>query len=186
MKMVNEGDSKVGDAGDVTEIGSNGIGMTKTPTGGQEVAVGPGPGRVPDDLLVVVHRGRHRLMKSGRKESTYDFIVTISSSDFSRISPKDAPQQQAGNSTADKPNVPPAEEESVDLEMPVSPPPLEDVLAARRARRAEILAKYANATASPSPAPAHEVHPISDSIHEVAVDTPGVGTCFVCLSAIHH
>lgn len=52
----------------------------------------------------------------------------------------------------------------MELDLPSSPPPIEDTLAARRARRQAILAKYAGIASSsagptPSPGPSSAVEP---------------------------
>lgn len=72
--------------------------------------------------------------------------------------------------------------EDADAELPKTPPPIEETLAARRARRQAILAKYASKenSATPSSEPSSAVQPpsalssISDSVSQShsAVDTP--------------
>jgi len=178
-----ESDRTVDTAGDETGTGSNGTGMTKATTGGRDHAVGPRlllDGVAVAVAPVTVHHGQHLWKKSVKKESTYDFVITTSFSHFYRISPKDTPQEQKSNEVGDKPLIASLESENFELEMPVSPPPLEDVLAARRARRAEILAKYANAAPSPSPTPVQGTQAVAASTHEGAASTPGdIGTFFL-------
>jgi serine/threonine-protein kinase PRP4 len=47
----------------------------------------------------------------------------------------------------------------LELEIPPSPPPLETTLAARRAKRLAIMAKYADLGANPDPEPSSAVQP---------------------------
>lgn len=57
----------------------------------------------------------------------------------------------------------------MELDLPPSPPPVEDVLAARRAKRLAILAKYngvESVGASPSPSSAVQPPPTSSSISD--------------------
>jgi serine/threonine-protein kinase PRP4 len=56
----------------------------------------------------------------------------------------------------------------MELDLPSSPPPVEDILAARRAKRQAILAKYvdiasASTGVSPSPGPSSAVQPPNTS-----------------------
>ncbi|KIM49860.1 hypothetical protein M413DRAFT_21983 [Hebeloma cylindrosporum] len=66
------------------------------------------------------------------------------------------------------PQQPPVEAAEIGLDLPSSPPPVEDILAARRAKRQAILAKYAGITSvstsvSPSPGPSSAVQPPTTS-----------------------
>ena len=66
------------------------------------------------------------------------------------------------------PQQPPAEAAEIELDLPSSPPPVEDILAARRAKRQAILAKYAgiasvSTSVSPSPGPSSAVQPPTTS-----------------------
>ncbi|KAF8162657.1 kinase-like domain-containing protein [Crassisporium funariophilum] len=63
----------------------------------------------------------------------------------------------------------PSAPRDMELDIPASPPPVEDVLAARRAKRLAILAKYAGAASvgtsvSPSPGPSSAVQPPTPSL----------------------
>ena len=112
-----------------------------------------------------------------------------------RISPRHSPappssEKQSQLDTKPAPPSAPAREPEPELEIDLltSPPPVEDTLAARRARRQAILAKYAgissintSQTATPSPGPSSAAEPatavsaISDppsQLQSVAV-TPG-------------
>ncbi|PPR05163.1 hypothetical protein CVT26_012249 [Gymnopilus dilepis] len=58
----------------------------------------------------------------------------------------------------------------MELDLPTSPPPVEDILAARRAKRQAILAKYAGVASvstsiSPSPGPSSAVQPATPSVN---------------------
>lgn len=65
----------------------------------------------------------------------------------------------------------------MELDLPPSPPPVEDVLAARRAKRLAILAKYngvESVGASPSPSSAVQPPPTSSSISDTISRTHSV------------
>ena len=94
--------------------------------------------------------------------------VLISKS--TRISPRQSPAPPASDSNQQSPSatkrLPSAPEREVDLDISMTPPPVEDTLAARRARRQAILAKYAgissintSQTATPSPGPSSAAEP---------------------------
>lgn len=86
---------------------------------------------------------------------------------FSRISPRPPSRASSGQAsrdtdTAKREDLPKVSESQPDaeIEIPSTPPPVEDIIAARRAKRQAILAKYsgqASQNASPSPMPGNSV-----------------------------
>ena len=93
---------------------------------------------------------------------------------MSRISPRytQSPTPSAKEDQFSKPleipQQPPVEPPEMELDLPGSPPPVEDILAARRAKRQAILAKYAgtasiSTSVSPSPGPSSAVQPPTTS-----------------------
>jgi serine/threonine-protein kinase PRP4 len=94
---------------------------------------------------------------------------------FSRISPRppsrarSAQLSQHADTAKRAGEKPPYVSESkpdVELEIPSTPPPVEDIIAARRAKRQAILAKYsgqASLNASPSPMPRNSAEPPPES-----------------------
>lgn len=122
-------------------------------------------------MVVIVRRILRR-----KKASECRWIIlssTLSHIDaYTRISPRHSPapaQQPQGSlsTTATAPPPPaPEPEPELELEIVTSPPPVEETLAARRARRQAILAKYAGIssintgeTATPSPGPSSAAEP---------------------------
>ncbi|KAJ3553134.1 hypothetical protein NM688_g3777 [Phlebia brevispora] len=83
------------------------------------------------------------------------------------ISPRQSPRTQAAQPTSTAPPPTPSQSEpEAELELTTSPPSVEETLAARRARRQAILAKYAHTqsintsqTATPSPGPSSAIEP---------------------------
>lgn len=90
---------------------------------------------------------------------------------FPRISPRGSPRTQLSSAAPTRaPSPPPVAsttpDQDLELEMLTSPPSVEETLAARRAKRQAIMAKYANVDltnqASPSPGPSSAVQPPLD------------------------
>lgn len=120
-------------------------------------------------------------IRKRKKESEYRKIprnlleVPMLMLSLSRISPRHSPAPStAGNeprpSSSMQPSSvatpTPAHEPQVELDLSTTPPPVEDTLAARRAKRQAILAKYAgiasistSQTATPSPGPSSAAEP---------------------------
>ena len=68
----------------------------------------------------------------------------------------------------------------MELDLPLSPPPVEDLLAQRRAKRLAILAKYSSAgegatSQSQSPSSAVQPPPLSSSVSDPVPPTPSTG-----------
>lgn len=75
---------------------------------------------------------------------------------FLRISPRPSPVMQNSTlppSLSPEPHPEPETLLEMELDIPPSPPPVEETLASRRAKRQAILAKYANTGVSVSPSP---------------------------------
>ena len=106
---------------------------------------------------------------------------------FTRISPRHSPGPSLPPSSHVSPQPPPTptdppRQSEMDLDLPLSPPPVESRLAARRAKRLAIIAKYAGIASSPSLGPSSAVQPpqpissISDPISQAysVADTAGI------------
>ena len=117
-----------------------------------------------------------------------------------RISPRPStspPPSEAKDQPLAKPVPEPGPKQPVgptaemELDLPPSPPPVEDVLAARRAKRLAILAKYAGVSSvgtsvSPSPGPSSAVQPptTSSSISDRVSQTPSAIDLIVAPPAV--
>lgn len=87
---------------------------------------------------------------------------------YNRISPRHSPGPSRINESKPRRDTTPSKSESVELELeiPTTPPPVENILAARRAKRLAILAKYSGvASVDATPSPSSAVQPPTTSSH---------------------
>jgi len=129
-----------------------------------------------------------RVHRSPRQSNGHSHPVKDDSEkEEGEISPRHSPGPSLPPSSHVSPQPPPTptdppRQSEMDLDLPLSPPPVESRLAARRAKRLAIIAKYAGIASSPSLGPSSAVQPpqpissISDPISQAysVADTAGI------------
>lgn len=142
--------------------------------GGMTIAVEEVPLLVLMDIPVLPAKmTRKRKESECRKTCIHMRIYSVIDIFFFRISPPSRARSAQPNKPLEPPkpvkeDLPkkPEPQAEIELEIPSTPPPVEDVIAARRAKRQAILAKYsgqASLNASPSPMPRNSAEPPPES-----------------------